>query len=619
MQETREHIKSRILKNVARLWGYTETEAESNFDPMVSMLLGACATEMEKISGEIHASRARVMERLVQLLSPDTLTGALPAHAVASALPVETATELKPDTQFYTRLKQGFSNDTQEAYTKDIFFSPTDSFHLNRASVRFMATGNHLFKVFSNQKEVISTTTNSLPPSTLWLAIDEPEVSLHHTSFYFDIRNEADKQLFYHQLPKAKWFYYHVPLEHIPGYGNREISGETFDMNSIYAAEYSIFHKVRKQVNAYYKPYFITLLDDEGITNQEGIYQTPSFVFDTFKGKEVDLIGQQPLRWIRIQFPETVSNRLLQDTICITNCFPIINRQVHEVNYRLQDIINVIPLHSDDIFLDLEEVNTDDNKPLAVHAFQQDNQGFVMLMRNGGIGRFDERDAASMIDYLLQLLRDESAAFSILDNDFVSGEIKQLQQVMNKLEQRLFSRQIHRGSSPYLVIHHNQRLPKQSLFIKYCSTNGQEANNIKAGTRLHPYNGASIISNSVFLASPSRGGRDKLSTTESVLAYKSALLSKDRLITTEDIKAFCYYQLGHRLKNISIQKSMMINPDEQQGYKKTIDVILFLHEDAYNDMSQKGELSFWEEHLTHLLEEKSVAWMPYRVFTKKAI
>jgi hypothetical protein len=238
-------------------------------------------------------------------------------------------------------------------------------------------------------------------------------------------------------------------------------------------------------------------------------------------------------------------------------------------------------------------------------------------MRNGGIGRFDERDAVSMIDYLLQLLRDERAAFSVLDNDFVSNEIKQLQQVMNKLEQKLFSRQLHKGSCPYLVVHHNEKLPRQSLFIKYCSTNGQEANNIKAGKRLHPYNGSSILSNSVFLASPSRGGRDKLSATESVMAYKSALLTKDRLVTAEDIKSFCYYQMGESLKNISIQKSMMISPDEQQGYIKTLDVILTLHEDAYNDMLQKGELPFWEQHLTYLLEEKSVAWMPYRVFIKK--
>jgi hypothetical protein len=43
-----ENILITDAKNVARLWGYTETEAENNFDPLVSMLLGACATELEK-------------------------------------------------------------------------------------------------------------------------------------------------------------------------------------------------------------------------------------------------------------------------------------------------------------------------------------------------------------------------------------------------------------------------------------------------------------------------------------------------------------------------------------------------------------------------------------------
>src|SRR2546423_14597202 len=97
MEESRHHIKTRMLKNAARSWGYPETEAENNFDPLVAMLLASCSTELEKISGEIHASRARVLERLVQLLSPDVLTGALPAHGIACALPAEHYSMLESD------------------------------------------------------------------------------------------------------------------------------------------------------------------------------------------------------------------------------------------------------------------------------------------------------------------------------------------------------------------------------------------------------------------------------------------------------------------------------------------------------------------------------------------
>src|SRR5262249_804863 len=101
MQETRNHIKDRMLKNAARTWGYPETEAENNFDPLVGMLLTACSIELEKISGEIHNSRSRILERLVQLLSPDVLTGALPAHSVVSAVPVEKTLDIKEDDQYY--------------------------------------------------------------------------------------------------------------------------------------------------------------------------------------------------------------------------------------------------------------------------------------------------------------------------------------------------------------------------------------------------------------------------------------------------------------------------------------------------------------------------------------
>lgn len=619
MQETREHIKSRMLKNAARLWGYSDVEAESNFDPLVSLLLGACSTELEKISGEIHGSRARVMERLVQLLSPDTLTGAIPAHAIASASPIEATSEVKPEMQFYTRLKRGISNETQEAITKDVFFAPSDHFYLNRAAIKVIGTGKTLIKVNGNQKDYITTNLGCLPASTIWLGIDEPGIVLHNTLFYFDFRSEAEREIFYHHLPNAKWYCGDSQLTALPGFGNRDICGEELDVKDIYASEYRVFHKIKKHINAFYQPFFVTLSDAEGITSQKDMASAPHFLTDIFKGKEVDQIRDQSLRWIQIKFPEPISNDMLHAVSCNMNCFPVINRQLHEINYRLQDHINVISLHSEDHFLDIEEITTEDNESLALHSSGQDrNQTYTMLMRNGGIGRFDERDAASMINNLLQLLRDESAAFSSLDNDFVNSEVKNLQQVINRLEQRLYSRNIHKGSNPYLVIRHDQKSPKENLLIKYCSTNGKEANNLKPGTRLLPYNGSSFISNSVILVSPSRGGRDEMSATEKIMAYRSALLSQDRLVSAEDIKAFCYSQMGDRLHKVSIQKGMKIHPDGQMGYVKTIDVHLEIKEEAFSKMKSHGELCFWEENLTLLLKEKSNTWMPYRVIFNKA-
>jgi hypothetical protein len=62
----------------------------------------------------------------------------------------------------------------------------------------------------------------------------------------------------------------------------------------------------------------------------------------------------------------------------------------------------------------------------------------------------------------------------------------------------------------------------------------------------------------------------------------------------------------------------MIHPDQQQGFLKTIDVKISLSRKEYDDMQEKGEISFWIDNLKMLLEEKSVLLLPYRVFIEQA-
>jgi hypothetical protein len=622
MPESRNHIKARMLKNAARAWGYPETEAENNFDPLIGMLLSACSVELEKINGEIHNSRARVLERLVQLLSPDVLTGALPAHSIACATPVERSIQVREEDQFYISRKQPALNGSEEPVWKDVFFSPTGNFNLNRATIRFMATGNTLYQVNNGiNKEVLAHAEQGkeLPSCSLWLGIDEPGVSLKNSLFYFDLRNEAQKQLFYHQLPKATWYWNDQVINHMPGYGNRLISGEQLNLQSVLTRDNEAIDTIRKQVNAFYKSAFLTLLDENNVSASDDNSVLSSMIAEAFTGSSAKELQQYDLRWICIDFPQTITSQLLQDVVCTINCFPVFNRKVHNLTHRLQEIVNIIPLQTEDIFLDLEEVSNDEGKMLNTRTFQQKKGEAVgLLLRHGGVGRFDERDAASLVDHIVQLLRDESAAFSALGNDFMNAELKQLQQIINKLEQRLFTTQLTLEQIPYLILRNNEKTPWQNVFVRYWSTAGTGANNIKAGSILRLYKGGGIENNQMMLVTTSRGGRNRLSTNESVLAYKSALLSKDRLVTEEDIRAFCHYQLGEKVKMITVQRGVMIHPDQQAGFVKTIDITIDIGRKEYDEMKEKGEIAFWTDNLKILLEQKSVALFPYRVFIQRA-
>jgi hypothetical protein len=90
-----------------------------------------------------------------------------------------------------------------------------------------------------------------------------------------------------------------------------------------------------------------------------------------------------------------------------------------------------------------------------------------------------------------------------------------------------------------------------------------------------------VQNNEVVLVTTTQGGRGRLGTTQSILAYKSAVLSKERLITTEDIRAFCHYRLGECVTSIDVAKGVMIHPDQQQGFVKTLDVRITLAKKNY--------------------------------------
>ena len=56
-ENTKEQIKNRMIKKAASLWGVSPNEIEMSFDPIVSMLISACAFEIEKIAAEVDDSQ----------------------------------------------------------------------------------------------------------------------------------------------------------------------------------------------------------------------------------------------------------------------------------------------------------------------------------------------------------------------------------------------------------------------------------------------------------------------------------------------------------------------------------------------------------------------------------
>ena len=607
-----------MIKNASRLWGYKDTQPENSFDPIIGMILGCLAGELEKVSGEIAATESRVVERLVELLTPEPITGPYPAHALAMALPTQPEFTILPKHQFYA-YKRKSQPGNSKAEEKSVFFSPTGSYKLFKGRVRFLAAGNKLFEIQEeHNREVLAHAQPSMPPpaSTLWLGLqlDHEIESIEGLTLCFDLRNEQFEDAFFQSLAKGNWTINGHPLQTRQGINPGSETART-EIDTLISQEMHVGVKICSHVNHYYQKKFIALSNGDFRMDQYSQADNiPDGLAERFNSEDLGDLDRN-LYWIRIDLPEAFQADVLEEVTCSMNCFPVINRHLNEFTQTSRDFLNIIPLQTDDTFLDLKSVSNLEGKSYTLSPLSsvKGMEKGAFILRHGGIGRFDKRNAMEILNYLLELLRDESAAFAVLGTDMISSNLRELNQMITRLDQRLKDSNVAKEETSYLALRAHPE--DEVVFVEFWSTQGVFGNNIKAGTKLNIYEGSEIEQDSVMLITPTIGGRDRLDTQERIHTYRKALLSHGRIVTSEDIKALCYDHFGESLEKVEIKKGLMKSPATTQGIVRTIDIHLTLSErkTGFSD----AELKFLEKDLLVKLEEQSSNVMPFRVFFKK--
>jgi hypothetical protein len=615
MQESREKIKSRMIKNASRIWGHTDTEAESAFDPLVSMIMGALSAELEKISGDIHESGSRVIEKLVQLLTPEPLTTAVPAHSVMTARPVQANFQVYPSYQFYTSKKIRISKESAKTEDKIVFFTPAGHYKLFNGSIKYMAMGQKIFEIQSEQNREILCHGNSksqINNSEIWIGaeFDEEVNSLEGLSFFFDFRSELHKDTFYQSLGRTKWSLNDKPVSFSQGYaGGIERTREELD--AMLNQELDVTAKVRNHVNMFYRKRFMSWNTDKHQLDKylrQNNY--PSVFNEIFPLKDLEKLPQG-LFWFRVEFPQPFPPEIFEDLYCSMNCFPALNRHLNDFTHTSREIINIIPLNTDDTFFDINKVSNTEGDTYSIKAFAtiSDIEKGNYILRQGSIGRFDTRNAVEILNYLTDLLRDESAAFSILGTDMISSSLKELNQTIARLEQRLDDYQLVKDNTPYLML---KALPKdETVFVEFWSTNGSFANGIKPDSKVYIYEGSDLMPDTVYLMTKTVGGRERMNTEERINSYRKALLSRGRIVTAEDIKALCYEHFGAPLEKIEVNKGIMKGLLIDSGFVRTIDIHLTFSKRAVIPVQE--EMDFQVEDLKVKLDERSSNIFPFRI------
>ena len=614
--ESKQKIKDRILRRAANLWGYSDSEIETNFDPIVSMLLEACSAELEKLSIEIDNSRTRVVERLIDIMSPEAYTGNTPAHSIIHGQPIENDTVVSQANQFLVKKSIPNIYNPTQPISKDVYFGATADFKITSSKVNYIAFSNVLYNTEDiHYKELLKKSANNLSPSDFWIGIKVKEEtdSLKKLLFYTDTRNNYHREFYLHNIRQAKVYIEDKEVVFKEGFYN---SQTTVNIENVLSKNYNKLENINREVSSFYSKNFFYL--DENIHLNEKNKKTPKELEKVF-GSEI-LEESDNIVWIKIEFPQVIFSDVLEEIQISLNCFPVINKQLLKVSQNINSFVNYIPLETDDFFLDIETISDSQGNLYHLNTYnQQSLKEGEAIVRQGGVARFGQRSASDHIQYLLDLLKDEAASFSVIGNDFVKNQLKQLYQLIAALEQQANEKQWTQSDYPYVMI--KPKITKQELHndffsIEFWATVGEYANDIKSGTRLSSLQKGVFEDNSISFVLPTVGGKAKINFQEKIASYRETLLSKGRIVTSADIKVFAYSHFGKNIKSIEVKKGTEKDKSLKQGFIRTLEVIL---ERDYEIESQlaESEWNYLVNSFLHKLKSRSSNVYPYKIREKK--
>ncbi|SMO72649.1 hypothetical protein SAMN06265171_105259 [Chryseobacterium rhizoplanae] len=601
-----EKIKDRIFRRAAKLWGYNELRADSSFDPIVGLMLSATASELEKLGFELENSKARIIERVIEVLFPEEISGVTPSRSLLQVFPVENGSKISLHDHFKMEKKISNGAHRSEVTGKDIYFCPTIEACLTTARVEYIAHGKIIKEVASSfSGTVLQKSKSHIPAGEIWIGIRTPDKeSLKNLMFYIDINNPYQKELFSHYIKQVKVYSGDQELELTAGYN---VDQQVIDFENILVENYLELKHIYQEVNTYYYSRYFTLKEKIRPTNGRSEELFTWYFPDSSLSEEEDLI------WLRFKFPEAVEEDVLQNISIILNCIPVVNIYNVKTYRRALGRLDILPIQSEDHFLALDYVSDDAGRRFDVKNYSTGGDNVSAILRKGGVSRFDRRNASELLQYLLEVIKDETAAFSAIGGDSTREMLVQISQNMAALHQLAQEKNFSYIHNPYLIITGNTLKSEASYNISYWNTQAEEANHIRPGTLFVADQPGTLMCerNSVMITT-SLGGRKSLSPQDKILEFRAALLSRGRVVTPADIKESAMRHFKDTIIDVKVQKGTRKEAALKEGFSRTIDIHLFKNPDI-KEIHEDEWKYLCDSFLLHL-KNNSVHMLPYRIF-----
>ncbi|RQO29736.1 hypothetical protein DBR32_14210 [Taibaiella sp. KBW10] len=573
---SKEAIKARMLQNAARIWGL---KSQHSLDPFVVLLIDAFSTEIFKVSNEMHTVNARILDRVAKLLTPSIYTTPRPAHAIAFAMPQEPTELLPHHSEFFIKKQFASTIKAVSDVQLEIPFTPIDNVRLHKLNVSLLVSAHTCYMMDENQNRIpIARMPNyAIPHNKLFIGIDVTQYGEEQLpealSFYYTNATYDHLDFIYKLLPYVSFSTCGELLAVSKGLSyERELKTEGFD--EVFN-DFSIREQMVENIKSAYSHKFIEL---QGFSQEKivpgGI---PEPLSSLAAQREVStLLQQKKILWIEASFPPQFTSEIIDGSSFTTNAFPVLNRAWKSNECTLDVMGNNIPLFTQlgEHYLYVEEVVDGFGRRYSEIPFTKTDslkKGYFTV-RSGGMERFSDRNAVDMIAYVLELTRDEVAAFGALERDKVVEALKNMTLQMKVLEQKVKNNgRAARENTNYIII--DPIGDMEHVRAAYWVTHTTLANNLRPGTRLVQQKiSLANVNKNIVLLTETTGGSDEQKGTDAIQAYKYALTTRDKIVSAEDIKNYCRLVLKGELRSVEVKRGTIISDKPKEGFIRSVEI-----------------------------------------------
>jgi hypothetical protein len=600
-QDMLEWAKETIYARMGEEWDYNGRD----FDPLVHLLVGACASEIKNIYDAIDSSDRRLVKKLAELVVPEQAHLPVPARALATVTPTGSMAHLTETTSFRCDNEGGI-----------FYFTPAFSCTVLNSELKVVGSDGLIFEYKPTHEKPTGQFTN-VSKILLGFEAPKPISSFDNILFYFNLLGNNNQLLFLNALSQGQWKINGQLVEKTRGFRKET---NTFG-EQLEAGQASI-----RELEEIYRPNFFTTQEylenallkrdiSEVVVSwlRENHTDTPSLE------KQAQALSpvEDNFFWIEIQLPYSVRVFELEKNFrCATNIVPVINRKLQLKDdadtFLNRPFIDVVAICPEKSFLGVHQVENFQTKEVFANlSFNQlkGSRNPAYSIRYGGVGRVDNYNTWNRLSYLLSLFREEHRYQEVLEKIGSKISIEELHLLIGDKILKDEPAQVFGENNVYFFLHPGEAL-KTSIRarISYWITDGAKANRIPAAKTLicDPPEPSIRKDGNAFLTAPARG-KDAPDETEYYSLVRNSLLQKDYIVTPTDVRNYCFKHLGKPLKQVLLKPGFRVDPRPDGGIDRVSQIYLTVEQPTDPAWPDKCR------ELEYLLNEKSNGVVPYVV------